>query len=105
MAPVDPTTLLAAEIDIDATLRDRDGRYGVFAVQARNAQLLKDIVRERMGDAKWSTLHADQREALEMIAVKLSRIITGDPHYADSWHDIAGYAALVAQRLNGGPAR
>ncbi len=25
----------------------------------------------------------------------------GDPDYADSWHDIAGYAQLVADRLNG----
>lgn len=43
----------------------------------------------------------DQVEALEMIAHKIGRIINGDPNYADSWHDIAGYAKLVADRLDG----
>ena len=43
----------------------------------------------------------DQLEALDMIAHKIARIINGDPDYADSWHDIAGYAKLVADRLDG----
>ena len=29
------------------------------------------------------------------------RIVNGDQHYADSWIDIAGYAKLVADRLEG----
>ena len=41
----------------------------------------------------------DQREALEMIAHKIARILNGDPNYADNWIDIAGYATLVANRL------
>jgi hypothetical protein len=45
-------------------------------------------------------LMPDQREALEMIAHKIARIVNGDPNYADSWLDIAGYAQLVADRLN-----
>lgn len=40
-----------------------------------------------------------QREAIEMICHKLARIVNGDPYYADSWTDIAGYAKLVADRL------
>jgi hypothetical protein len=47
------------------------------------------------------TLADDQQEALDMICHKIGRIINGDPDYADSWHDIAGYAQLVADRLNG----
>jgi hypothetical protein len=39
------------------------------------------------------------REALEMLAHKTGRILNGDPAYADSWHDIAGYVRLVEQRL------
>lgn len=46
-------------------------------------------------------LDPDQREALEMIAHKIARILNGDPNYADSWHDVAGYATLVADRLQG----
>jgi hypothetical protein len=34
-----------------------------------------------------------------MIAHKIGRILNGDPNYADSWIDIAGYAQLVADRL------
>lgn len=36
-----------------------------------------------------------------MTAHKLGRILNGDPHYADSWIDIAGYNKLVADRLEG----
>ena len=35
-----------------------------------------------------------------MIFHKIGRIVNGDPNYADSWHDIAGYAKLVEDRLN-----
>ena len=42
----------------------------------------------------------DQLEAVNMIVNKLARIYNGDPHYADSWRDIAGYATLVADRLD-----
>jgi hypothetical protein len=50
--------------------------------------------------AKWSSLKADQKEGLEMIAAKISRILNGDPDYPDSWDDIAGFATLVANRLS-----
>jgi len=36
-----------------------------------------------------------------MIAHKIGRIINGDPDYDDSWVDIAGYAKLVSDRLQG----
>ena len=37
---------------------------------------------------------ATQQIALEMIYIKLARIICGDPNHADHWDDIAGYAML-----------
>ena len=40
-----------------------------------------------------------QREGLEMIAHKISRILNGDPNYDDSWVDIAGYAQLVVDAI------
>jgi len=43
---------------------------------------------------------ADMREALEMILHKIARILNGNPNYADSWQDIAGYAQLIVKRLN-----
>lgn len=41
----------------------------------------------------------DQKEALSMIFSKIARILNGDPDHIDSWHDIAGYATLVEDRL------
>lgn len=61
---------------------------------------MKANIRAQMG-TKWHSLASDQKEALEMIAHKLARIINGDPDYADSWVDIAGYSKLVADRLEG----
>ena len=40
-----------------------------------------------------------QRQALTVIADKIARILSGDPNYADNWHDIQGYAKLVEDRL------
>jgi hypothetical protein len=84
--------------DVDAVLAERGKRYGKFKDHAYITQKLKGVMftytpREEMMD--------DQVEALEMIAHKIGRILNGDPNYADSWIDIAGYAKLVADRLEG----
>jgi hypothetical protein len=84
---------------IDSTLAERGSRYGIFAVHAEHTQAIKSLLIKLMGELKWACLHADQKEALEMIAHKLGRITNGDPNYDDSWRDIAGYAQLVANRL------
>lgn len=72
-------------------LKERGTRYGVWSEQATTAQGLKD----RMGEApNWNKLLPHQRESLEMIQHKISRILHGDPTLADSWLDIAGYATI-----------
>lgn len=81
---------------IDQTLAERGQRYGEFIHHASIAQGIKCEM--RMG-ANWDAMADDQREALEMIALKIGRILNGDPNYHDSWHDIVGYAKLVADRL------
>lgn len=78
--------------DVNATLAEREKRYGDFATHAAITQNLKD---EMQNSPKWDGLHPTQKEALEMIAHKIGRILNGDPYHADSWHDIAGYASLV----------
>jgi hypothetical protein len=83
-------------MSIDDTIKGRDASYGPFRVQANMAQRLKAIMRTARG---WDSLDLDMREALDMIAAKMSRILIGDPTVADSWHDIAGYARLVELRL------
>jgi hypothetical protein len=44
-------------------------------------------------------MDADMQESLDMIVTKMARILIGDPYHHDSWIDIAGYAMLVANRL------
>ncbi|CAB4154952.1 hypothetical protein UFOVP653_48 [uncultured Caudovirales phage] len=83
---------------ITDTLAERNARYGRFEDHARIAQALKECMRMQDG---WMRLRPDQREALEMVAHKVARILNGDPNYDDSWTDIAGYAELVAARLRG----
>ena len=61
---------------------------------------LKIIIRQALLHHE-KVLDSDQQEALDMICHKIGRIINGDPDYADSWVDIAGYAQLVANRLQG----
>ena len=82
--------------EIDSTLAERGDRYGAFDEHARITQAIKAAMAD---SPNWATLAPDQREALEMIAHKVGRILNGDPNYHDSWHDIVGYAKLVADRL------
>ena len=92
-------------MSIEAILAERGKRYGVFMSQADITQDLKEVMRQFQpnndGCTPFHHLAVDQREALEMIAHKIGRILNGDPNYSDSWHDIAGYAKLVADRLDG----
>lgn len=83
-------------MDISETLTERGSRYGDFVTHAKITQ---DIKRAMM-QGKWLDLADDQRESLEMLAHKVGRILNGDPNYHDSWHDIVGYAKLVADRLS-----
>jgi hypothetical protein len=82
--------------DVTEILANRGERYGTFETHSTISQALKSVLFNSRSDL---VLKSDQREALEMIAHKLARIINGDPDYADSWIDIAGYAQLVADRL------
>ena len=85
--------------DINATLQERGKRYGDFKTHADITIRLKSVVGMFIAK-KGRCLAPDQQEALDMIFHKIGRIVNGDPDYADSWHDIAGYAQLVADRLN-----
>jgi len=87
---------MAEQTNVNEMLAGREARYGSFHGHASISQALKLVMVERV---KWSMLNNDQREALEMIAHKIARILNGDPNYADNWIDIAGYATLVANRL------
>ena len=94
-------------MNIEETLSERGSRYGKFSSHAQITQDLKLLIashtpggRRLLDNSYGDFLAPDQQEALDMICHKIGRILNGDPDYADSWHDIAGYAQLVANRLN-----
>ena len=85
---------------VDETLDARAVEYGKFIEGAEVMQMLKRVVLNALNNRD-KTLAHDQAEALDMIIHKIGRIINGNPDVVDHWLDIAGYAQLVADRLNG----
>lgn len=92
-------------MEINEVLKERGSKYGPFSEHAAITQSLKDAFKGEMDSVvyrtNWYALEDFQKEALEMIAHKIGRILNGDPNYDDSWRDIAGYAQLVVDILNG----
>lgn len=96
-------------MSVENTLAERGNRYGDFTDHARLCQDLKDVMttfavvqntpNSVAVHLPWGELPATHKQALEVIADKIARILSGDPNYADNWHDIQGYAKLVEDRL------
>ena len=80
------------------TLNARGSNYGRFSGQSAISQKLKETLKSQ---SKWTSLTTSQQESLEMICHKMARIVNGKADYDDSWRDIAGYAMLVVNQLNG----
>ncbi len=84
--------------DIAAKLiAERAATHGPFLRNAATAQGIKAAFRS--DGARWESLPADVREALDLIATKIARVITGGAEYLDHWDDIGGYSRLVADRV------
>ena len=86
--------------EIDAILGKRGEQYGSFMHSADTVVRIKGIMHNVLA-RNAVHLYPDQLQALDMIATKISRIVHGNPNHLDSWIDIAGYAQLVADRLQG----
>ena len=86
--------------EVDSTLDARAVDYGKFIEGAEVMQMLKRVVLNALNNRDKVLAH-DQAESLDMIIHKIGRIINGNPDVVDHWLDIAGYAQLVADRLNG----
>ena len=88
---------------IDDTLDQRGTEYGTFKDQAEVQQILKNAFRAALAlkDTDLNHFSTSQLAAIDMIIVKFARMINGNPNNIDSWHDIAGYAELIAKELSG----
>lgn len=87
------------ENQIEQILKERGERYGSFEGHALITQRLKNTMRD---SDHWQEMEPDQKEALDMVAHKVGRILNGDPNYLDSWADAIGYLRLVYDRLSEG---
>jgi len=96
LVPVPEVTITS----VDNVLSDRAKDYGKFIEGAEIMQMLKRMVHGYI-EKRQTPLAFDQREAIDMIIHKMGRIINGNPDKVDHWTDIAGYATLVAERLEG----
>lgn len=77
----------------EALVTERGKTHGDWTKQARCAQDIKKIIRDHFH----VDMNYNQLEALEMIAVKMSRILCGNAFEPDHWDDISGYAVLGKQ--------
>lgn len=75
-------------------LNQRGATHGDYRAMSTRIQQIKAIM--RMG-SKWVDMSEPQKEALELIATKIGRIIEGDPEFKDHWDDLGGYAQLGAK--------
>ena len=81
---------------IQETLDQRNNTHGDYVMQCDETQRMKFMFKQMH---TYEMMPNYMREALDMLAVKLGRISAGDMRFADSWHDIAGYATLVEQTI------
>lgn len=85
---------------VDEVLDQRAVDYGAFKDGAALMQGMKRLMADH-AQKHGKTFADDQWEALEMIVHKIGRIVNGNADKVDHWTDIAGYAKLVADRLEG----
>lgn len=73
-------------------LAERHQTHGTFEDNANISQALKETMHRTPG---WNSLSTIEREAMDMIALKFSRILSGKSMQQQHWEDVAGYARLV----------
>lgn len=81
-------------VERDPLLVERNKTHGSFALNAHYSQIIKQLMH---GADCWPSMPGAQKEALEMIALKISRILSGQTKFNDHWDDIAGYAKLGSE--------
>mgnify|MGYP001596935669 CR=1 FL=1 len=87
-------------LERSALLEERQKTHGSFVNNAQVSQFFKRYIRKSQtgyADGGFSDVH---QEALDMICLKLSRILSGQANFKDHWDDIAGYAQLAAEACN-----
>jgi hypothetical protein len=97
-----PVSLIRPEargaVTSNETLLERGKQHGNAHRQFALAQEIKETLRS---GANWDALTVQQRETLEMLATKLSRILEGDATFLEHWRDLWGYSELQTLMMEG----
>lgn len=86
-------------VDTDNLLQERGTTHGKFEDGSYFSQNIKNVIKIGLMQPRTLFLSNSQREALDMIAHKIGRILAGNPNFSDHWEDIAGYATLIVKEL------
>jgi hypothetical protein len=82
-----------ATSDQARVIPNRDHQHGGIEAVGMVAQNLKHTMRSGVN---WTRLSRGEQEALDMVAHKIGRILSGaNPHDPEHWEDVAGYAQTV----------
>jgi hypothetical protein len=76
---------------------ERGKTHGPFRDNARVSQMLKAVMR---ATASWQYLDDVEKEALDNIALKISRILSGKSLERQHWEDVEGYAHLAVKECD-----
>lgn len=93
--PFKVTDEMMRSIERDPLLTTRQSTHGDFAENARVSQIIKEAYRSSPG---WEKLTDIERESMDMIALKFSRVLSGKSMECQHWEDVVGYAKLVEER-------
>lgn len=63
-----------------------------------NSAYADELIKIFLASQNWHRLPPHKRMALLMIAVKIGRILAGDPEFDDHWEDIGGYSHLGSRK-------
>lgn len=83
---------IPTEPNVANLLNDRQTTHGDFRTNARVSQLLKAVFR---ACEHWQFLDDVEKESMDMIALKFSRVLSGKSLERQHWEDIEGYARLA----------
>ena len=82
----------------ETVVPNRDRQHGGMQAVGDVSQLIKGAMRD---GRNWERLSCGYCEALDMIAHKIGRVLSGaDPHDPQHWEDIAGYAQAAMRKEN-----
>lgn len=84
---------------VQEVLAERQNTHGDFDRNSEWGQIVKELIRLT---PMYHRLKPWQREALEYLVNKMTRILHGNPDEPDHWKDIAGYAMLPFNLLTKG---